>query len=56
VEEREDGWVRVVGFTPSPTTGQLERDTPEDAPWSPPPPGRWRSKLQLGSDGNPLIG
>ncbi|MBU1374356.1 MAG: hypothetical protein KKE02_21790 [Alphaproteobacteria bacterium] len=51
VEERDDGWMRVVGFTPNPTTGVPERDTPEDAPWSPPPPGRWRANPRLSGGG-----
>lgn len=42
VEEREDGHHRVVAFLPNAETGRLERITPEDAPWHPPPPGRWR--------------
>ncbi|WP_293677738.1 hypothetical protein [uncultured Phenylobacterium sp.] len=42
VEEREDGWHRVVALEPNEETGRLERITPEDAPWHPPPPGRWR--------------
>lgn len=42
VEEREDGAHRVVAFKPNGETGRLERITGEDAPWHPPPEGRWR--------------
>lgn len=41
IETRPDGWVRVVGFAADPDTGQVVRVTPQDAPWSPPPPGTW---------------
>lgn len=42
MEEREDGATRVVAFRPDPETGAMVRETPDDAPWRPPPPGRWR--------------
>lgn len=47
VEQRDDGWVRVVAFRPNPHTRQMERET-EDGPWSPPPPGRWRRPAHRG--------
>ena len=49
VEEREDGSHRVISFKPDFETGgrQLVRETPEDAPWEPPIPGRWRESAWL---------
>ena len=45
VEERpEDGATRVVAFRPDLATGGLIRESPEDEPWKPPPPGTWRQK------------
>lgn len=49
VEERkEDGAVRVVKFRPDPSSGQVVRETPLDAPWQPSPPGRWRGYGESG--------
>lgn len=42
VEQRADGAHRVVMFAPDPVTNTMVRMSPEDEPWSPAPPGRWR--------------
>lgn len=47
VEVREDGWTSVVASPPDPATRQRVRDTPEDAPWSPLPAGRWASRAEM---------
>jgi transposase-like protein len=40
----EDGATRVVAFRPDLATGEVIRETPEDAPWNAPPPGNWRRR------------
>ena len=52
IEEREDGSHRVVAFVPDEATGAMVRATPEDAPWHPPPAGRWRDS-SFGSSAAP---
>lgn len=42
VEERADGWRRMVTFVPDPRNNRIVRLSPEDAPWEPPPMGHFR--------------